>query len=135
MEERTETEKRQLTKILSEIINMESASFNALCELKVEEAKKPDGRIDIVLTTAGKNDKRESTPLVVIEVGLNGIDWWKKLDQGVKYVERMRIQTQPTKAIRFQEPLLLAVVTIDDELDTESGEFVTRLGVFLLEYP
>ena len=121
----------QLTKILSEIISKESASFNALNELKVKEATKPDGRIDIVLTAAAKNDERESTPLTVIEVGLNGIDWWKKLDQGVKYVERMRIQTQPTKAVRFQEPLLLAVVTIDDELDTESGEFVTRLGVFL----
>lgn len=122
----------QLTKILSEIISKESsASFNALHELKVEQAKKPDGRIDIVLTTAGKDDERESTPLTVIEVGLNGIDWWKKLDQGVKYVERMRIQTQPTKPVRFQKPLLLAVVTIDDEPDRESGEFVVRLGVFL----
>jgi hypothetical protein len=121
----------QLTKILSHKISKESASFNALHELKVEEENKPDGRIDIVLTTAGKDDEREPTPLTVIEVGLNGIDWWKKLDQGVKYVERMRIQTQPTKPVRFQNPLLLAIVTIDDEPERESGEFVVRIGVFL----
>ena len=108
------------------------SSFNALEELKVEEANKPDGRIDIVCTAADtKKDKRESTPWMVLEFGLKGIDWWKKLDQGIKYVERMRIQAQPTKCVRCEEPLLLAIITVDEDRREESGDFVVKLGVFL----
>ena len=51
----------QLTMILSEIISKESAPFNALSKVKVDKAMKLDKQIDIVLTTAGKNDKRVSS--------------------------------------------------------------------------
>lgn len=122
----------QLTKIVSRIINNTDFSFNALEEVDLVEPKKPKGRIDILFTAAEtKKDNIESTPLMVVEVGLKGLDWWKKFDQGVKYLERMRTGTQPVTCVRFQKPLLLAIMTIDDEREMQSGYFVVKLGVFL----
>ena len=122
----------QLTKVLAEMINEEkSLSFNALDQIyvKSEEANKPDGYIDIILTSAKtKRDQEESTPLAVIEFGLSADDWWKKLDQNAMCLDRMRHLSQPTKIIRFQKPLLFAVVTIDYE---SMDNVVIKLGVFL----
>jgi hypothetical protein len=119
----------QLTKILVKKIIEQNTPFNALHELKVKEIEKPDGHIDIIFSEAeSKNDQIESTPFTVIEFGLNGIDWWKKLDQGVIYLDRMRAKYQ-LPCVRFDKPLLLAVVTHDESCEGNGCEF--RLGVFL----
>ena len=122
----------QLTKVLAEMINEEkSLSFNALDQIyvKSEEANKPDGYIDIILTSAKmKHDQEDSMPLAVIEFGLSADDWWKKLDQNAMYLDRMCHLSQPTKIIRFQKPLLFAIVTIDYE---SMDNIVVKLGDFL----
>lgn len=124
---------RDLTKALAEdITNNTDIPFSALGEVKLLETNKQRGHVDILFTTAKELDKNaQSTPLMVIEVGLKGLDWWKKFDQGVKYLDRMRRGTQPVKCARFQKPLLLAVMTIDNERAKKSQSFVVRLGVFL----
>jgi hypothetical protein len=59
-------------------------------------------------------------PLLVVEVGLDNGLWWKKFEQGIKYLRY-------TKAFRTLEAALLAVVTVGP------GEYPTaRLGVFLV---
>lgn len=123
----------QLTKILSTKINQLSECFHAFEQLTVKEPNKPDGRIDMVFSTAdSKNEERETTPLTVIEFGLSCKDWWKKLDQGIMYLDRMR-RFQKTNCVRFQKPLLLAIVTIDNGREQPDGSdnFRMRLGVFL----
>lgn len=120
----------QLTKILVDKIMEHNKSFNAFNELQVEEEEKPGGHIDIIFSEAeSKKDPKESTPFTVIEFGLSGIDWWKKLDQGVKYVDRMRGNSQQLPCVRFDKPLLLAVVTHDESCEGKGCEF--RIGVFL----
>ena len=64
---------------------------------------------------------------MVIEVGLNKDQWLQKLDQGVKYLKRM-CQEQDAKCLRFEKPLLLAILTIDKK-DSENHDF--QMGVFL----
>jgi hypothetical protein len=123
----------QLTKILvRKIMEQQHKSFNALNEVKVEAEGKPGGQIDIILSEAGsKKAPIESTPFTVIEFGLNGIEWLKKLDQGVKYVDRIRVKSQPLQCVRFDKPLLLAVVTHDESPPAQVNECEFRIGVFL----
>jgi len=126
--------KPQLTKLLVHKIMEQNPSFNARNELKVEEVQKPDGHIDIIFSEAAqsKKDQVESTPVTVIEFGLRGIDWWKKLDQGVIYVNRMRVNSQRlSSCVRFDKPLLLAVVTHDESTCEEGNGCEIRIGVFL----
>jgi hypothetical protein len=121
----------QLTKILVNKIMEQNTPFNALNELKMEEIERQDGHIDIIFSEAkSKKHPIESTPFTVIEFGLSGIDWWKKLDQGVIYVDRMRGNTQQLPCVRFDKPLLLAVVT-HDESACEGKRCEFRIGVFL----
>jgi hypothetical protein len=103
-----------------------------LNEVKVEEVMKPSGHIDTILSEAvSKKGTIESTPFTVLEFGLNGIEWSKKLDQGVKYVDRMLVNSQALQCVRFDKPLLLAVVTDDDKPSGKVNQYEFRIGVFL----
>ena len=84
------------------------------------------GRADIVLDEPRDNDDESTRPLMIVEVGLRGDDWWKKFDQGVKYVKLMYTMNK-------QQPLLLAIMTIDDKRQAKQSKqpFVVKLGVFL----
>jgi hypothetical protein len=98
----------------------------------MDEAKRY-GRSDILLTPAEmKDSKTPSTPFAIIEVGCNDSDWWKKLDQSIKYVSNMGSHQRDTR-LRFEKPLLLVVLTIDREGgdDGANGKLEVRLGVFL----
>jgi hypothetical protein len=67
-------------------------------------------------------------PYVVFEFGLHSEDWFRKLDQGFKYLNRMCNPEKLSNKIVFAKPLLLAIVTI-----TKPGpdHFDFRMGVFL----
>jgi len=106
------------------------------------------GRVDIALF---KQVKEEPRPLMIIEVGLQGADWWKKFCQNVQYAQFMsrgsltstntgtpnngKPPQGPSKKLVGKSPLLLAVMTIDDkrqDQETSSNQnFVVKLGVFL----
>eukprot|EP00980_Cylindrotheca_fusiformis_P025518 scaffold13976_cov144-Cylindrotheca_fusiformis.AAC.1 len=130
---RTLSNEAQLTKMLVEKINEQLNSFNALNELKVEEVEKPDGHINIVCREVeSKKDFVESTPFFVIEIGLGGIDWWwKKLDQGIMYVDKMCAQSMQLTNGRFDKPLLLAVLTFDESVCEGANTCDFRIGTFL----
>eukprot|EP00980_Cylindrotheca_fusiformis_P015694 scaffold4526_cov87-Cylindrotheca_fusiformis.AAC.1 len=130
---RIKNNEAQLTKMLVEKINEQLNSFNALHELKVEEVEKPDGHINIICREVeSKKDVVESTPFIVIELGLGGICcWWKKLDQGIMYVDRMCAQSMQPTNVRFDKPLLLAVVTFDESGCEGDNTCDFRIGAFL----
>jgi hypothetical protein len=67
--------------------------------------------IDIVVkekTTAQKS----YTPLMIMEVGMNHSEWWKKVDQCIKNLNMMAAPAHDSK-VRFDKPLLMAVATIN----------------------
>jgi len=116
-----------VVKEINNIANNQQQPIFARGELRVREKPYPDGKIDIIISPdQDKNTSKESTPLMVMEVGLNGNDWFQKLDQGMKYLQRM-CMSQDLKLVRFEEPLLLAVITADDK--KSPAEF--QMGVFL----
>jgi hypothetical protein len=89
---------------------------------------KNQSRIDILLSPNKKGDAAESTPLAVIEVGRIDSEWWSKLDQNMKYIEKLGT-SQKDPSLRFEKPLLCVVLTIDN--NKASGELLFKLGVFL----
>lgn len=97
--------------------------------MKVEGGEEqPNGHIDLIFSEAeSKTGAKEAAPFAVIEFGLSGIEWWKKLDQAVNYVDRMRSKSE---RLRFDEPLLLAVATHDDK-SKGKNPYEFRIGVFL----
>jgi hypothetical protein len=136
----TKRDELGLTKALAETIEDEHINTNFHCdgeatlwrtakELTSAGSVKPYGRIDILLTPEEKGNKTEteSTPFAIIEVGRHDVEWWKKLDQNIKYLSRMG-NDQKDKRLRFGQPLLLAVLTIEGE--GEGDELKVRLGVF-----
>jgi hypothetical protein len=135
----TNQEKKEvtLTTILEKGINdghdKGKIPLHAKKEVHLTAQDKPAGRADIVLY----NKDRPSRPLILVEVGLHGDDWWKKFHQGVKYIQLMHRMTNQQTDI---SPLLLATMTIDDkpqrskETTKTTGDdqrFVVKLGVFL----
>jgi hypothetical protein len=65
-------------------------------------------------------------------VGLQNEDWWKKVDQGITYVQAlMKVDgddDEKEDKARFTEPMLFTVITIEKKnLELMSA----RLGVFL----
>lgn len=87
-------------------------------------------RIDILLSPAEDKKKNiePTTPYAVIEFGLHGMDWSKKLDQNVKCLDRMVTGNLATDTLEFQQPILCGVVTIEAE---EGEPFAFKIGVFL----
>ena len=78
-----------------------------------------------------KSDSNESTPdtpLCVVELGMNSVDWWLNFDQGFQYIEKMREKSEGRMC--FQKPLLLVIITLNDK-NKNKDVFDFRMGVFL----
>jgi hypothetical protein len=91
-----------------------------------QDGKSYEGRLDLAFLPNPKEGKGTDTPLCVVEVGFSSHDWWKKFDQGKEYLKIM--QRQPKALYCFEEPLLLAILT----LDVSGGDdFVFQMGVLL----
>ena len=144
----TKTAERRLTAAITSNINgfrvdksQEEKLLTATNEVKLLENQARRGVIDIIVTipatgtpatgTPPTGTPATGTPYLVVEVGLSGADWWRKLDQGVKYLDLMRQES--IDGPKFTKKLLLAILTIDDDgtKDEQNGKFVMRLGVFL----
>jgi hypothetical protein len=114
-----------LTKRMSTLIELEfgNTGFHSAAEVGVKYENRPkDGKIDILLSNSSS-----STPLAIIEVGLHDNEWWKKLDQNVKYLDSFG-DHQRDPRLRFDVPLLFAVLTIEGEKTTKERRY--KLGVF-----
>jgi hypothetical protein len=119
-----------LTKALAEAIEKEKAEtgFHADSEVSLYNDNSVYGCIDILFTPENKHSETASTPLAIIEVGRNGSEWWKKLDQSMKYLANMGSH-QRAERLGFKEPLLVVVLTIEGE--DEGADAKVRQGVFL----
>ena len=123
---------QDLTKSLAQQIKvLKAKSTFAHTEIKVDRLGESTGRIDILLSAEehARETERESPPTLVLEVGLSDVDWFQKLDQGMKYVSRM-CQHQKSTSVRFDVPLLLAIVTVDKNKSNNS-QCTIQIGVFL----
>jgi hypothetical protein len=126
-------EESHLTKALAEAIEMrnDDTGFHAKSEAWIQRDSITYGAIDILLTPEKKaSETTAPTPLAAIEVGRYGKDWWKKLDQNLKYLANMGTY-QCGKRLEFTEPLLMVVLTIEGEDGGADVKFEVRLGVFL----
>ena len=115
--------------IVSHINEFKKRNFEAHCETYVSNKgiegnniQEGSGRMDIILTDEKEIPVNGCTPLMVIEIGLNGKNWWGKLGQCAKYVNLMVAD----KTIHFDRPLLMSVITID----TNESEASVQIGVF-----
>jgi hypothetical protein len=129
----------QLTKLLSAEIDEEfiNTGFHSDADVGVDCAEEVSAGlskhsktscIDVLLTPELKCCKAPSTPFALIEVGRKDLDWWKKLDQNIKYLDKLG-DRQRDKRLRFEKPLLCAVLTIEGEGSEE--HLKVKLGVFL----
>jgi hypothetical protein len=122
----------QLTKVLSTKIEEEfkETSLHSAAEVQVK-VDNGHGSIDILLSSSC-SDASTAKPLALIEVGRKDSDWWKKLDQNVKYLKAMlKIgQIDERVILDSDKPVLLAVLTIEKE-GTEPEQFRVKFGVFL----
>jgi hypothetical protein len=84
--------------------------------------------INVLLTPKLKSCKTPSTPFALIEVGRHDLDWWKKLDQNIKYIDKLGDRQKDTR-LRFETPLLCAVLTIEGEGPRE--ELKVKIRAFL----
>jgi len=131
-------DEKKLTKLLSDKIENQNSKtgFYSAAEVAIRTAadtSRIEGFTDILLTpkpngkdSTDKESSSRSTPLAVIEVGRNDLDWWKKLDQNIKYVDRLGKQQQD-KRLCFEKPLLSVVLTIEGEEE----KLKVKLGAFL----
>ena len=106
----------KLTNLLRNLLNGNQESpFKAHAEYPVGDLSNPVGRVGQVDIGLYPNSDDVSTaserPLMFLEVGLNGTNWWKKFDQALQLVKLKYAEETPRA---FQGPLLLAVMTIDE---------------------
>jgi hypothetical protein len=80
-----------------------------------------------------QNTENEFTPLNVIEVGLDGSQWWKTFDQCVRYLDGM-CDPEEGQAVVFTRPILMSVITIDSDMSAD-GVFVAKIAVFFCHPP
>uniref|UniRef100_A0A7S2XKI1 Protein kinase domain-containing protein n=1 Tax=Attheya septentrionalis TaxID=420275 RepID=A0A7S2XKI1_9STRA len=130
----TKRDEPGLTKALAKAIEDKHEDMNFHSDIEVrmnhEDKIKPYGKIDILLTPEEKASETKSTPFAIIDVGRNDVDWWKKMDQSMKYLAKMG-SDQTDNRLRFEEPLLLVVLTIEGGGGAPSDkELKVRLGVF-----
>jgi hypothetical protein len=122
-----------LTYILSEKIMEESKQTGLLSDnekpvtLNHEKSK---GRTDLLLSSF--DEKKRLKPLAVIEVGLNNSEWWKKFQQGTKYIDALFEHEQKDHP-KCVDPLLVAALTIPKSSLGEPWE--SKFGVFLCVPP
>ena len=92
----------------------------------------PDVRGDLVFLPkpeeGNSQTESRSTPLCLVQVGVSSNEWWKKFYHGITYIDIMRRKKQQTGRYCFEEPLLLAVITLDDD---SNGGFEFHMAVFL----
>lgn len=125
-------EKALLTKNIAEQINTLSTylGYNARSEVHLKRTEnKNSGYIDILLT---ENNSSNGTPYALMKFGLCHKEWWKKLDQNVKYLNKIASCQQ--EDISFERPTLFSVVTLEDRRsvdETEESNFSLKIGVFL----
>ena len=81
--------------------------------------------IDILLSS----NECPSTPLALIEIGHNNMEWWKKLYQAGKNLDMMNDDDSMDQKLKFQNSMLCAVLTVEGEGDTQG--FQSQFGVFL----
>lgn len=87
------------------------------------------GRIDILIghDTCPENPRPVVT---VLEVGLGSTEWWRKLDQGLTYVDLLSDRKKGEHC--FSKPILLAVITLEKvEVSEGIDQLKARYGVFL----
>jgi hypothetical protein len=77
-------------------------------------SSRSNSRIDIILTPGVKDSEVSSTPFALIDVGCTDLDWWKKLDPNTTYIDKLGDRQKDTR-LRFEKPLLCAVLTIEGE--------------------
>ena len=98
---------------------MKASNLEALHQYLVS---RPPGKIDVLVRRVAHDKSSSTAPVLLIEVGLQNEDWWKKVDQGITYLQAL------TKVARFTEPMLFTVVTL---AKTNRESMSARLGVFL----
>ena len=106
----------KLTKVISRRTSTLSEDLGYFAHPEVylndtDDNKKNPPRIDILLSPSKEKvpgaDAENSTPYAVIEFGLNGMDWSKKLDQNVKYIDRMVKGNLTNKSLSFELPIVV----------------------------
>ena len=129
-------EEKLTTKIARKISeNASKLGYYAHSEvhLKDDEVnKKNPPRIDVLLSPSKlkKNNEEPTTPYAVVEFGLDGMDWSKKLDQNVKYMDLMVKGNLAADTLLFNDPILFGVVTVEDVAGSDDN-FEFKIGVFL----
>jgi hypothetical protein len=111
---------------------MKASNLEALHQYLVS---RPPGKIDVLVRRVAHDKSSSTAPVLLIEVGLQNEDWWKKVDQGITYVQALTKvddgdddDDEKEDKARFTEPMLFTVVTIDKK----NRELTSaRLGVFL----
>jgi hypothetical protein len=78
---------------------------------------RPPGKIDILARRVAHDRSFSTAPVLLIEVGLQNEDWWKKVDQGITYIQALTkvvdVDDEKEDKARFTEPMLFTVVTIE----------------------
>jgi hypothetical protein len=118
------------TKLLTELKKAKVAACTEE-EIRGVDANGYDrrGKIDLLLGSDTSTEGPQSI-VTVIEVGLGSIEWWKKVDQGVTYVELLG--DAQNKKFCFKKAMLLAVITVEKVGRGEESEALkARFGVFL----
>jgi hypothetical protein len=92
----------------------------------------PPGKIDVLVRRVAHDKSSSNAPVLLIMVGLQNEDWWKKVDQGITYIQALTKvvddDDEKEEKARFTEPMLFTVVTIEKKNQEMSS---ARLGVFL----
>ena len=105
---------------------MKASNLEALHQYLVS---RPPGKIDVLVRRVAHDKSSSTAPVLLIEVGLQNEDWWKKVDQGITYVQALtKVDDEKRDTARFTEPMLFTVVTI---AKTNRESMSARLGVFL----
>ena len=115
----------ELTELI-ETTTKEIGSVLVQGRVKLQQDQTKNNQVSMDMEVETQND---NTPSLLIEVGLNNDDWFKKLHQGMKYLELMCLDVNATKNCTFKEPLLLAIVTMDK--DDQEAQVDFQIGVFL----
>jgi hypothetical protein len=108
---------------------MKASNLEALHQYLVS---RPPGKIDVLVRRVAHDKSSSTAPVLLIEVGLQNEDWWKKVDQGIMYLQALTKvdgnDDEKEDKARFTKPMLFTVVTIDKK----NRELMSaRLGVFL----
>jgi hypothetical protein len=118
------------TKLLMELKKSGVAAYGEK-EIRGVDANGDDrrGKVDLFLGSDTSTENPQSI-ITVIDIGLGNIEWWKKVDQGVTYVELLG--DAQNKTFCFKKAMLLAVITVE-KIGTveEKKDLKARFGVFL----